>query len=149
MGKQAFSYNAVRNTNLEKDLFPAPSKFKYIYIYISTDPTISPYRYICMFMCMYTDVYYSILYQLKKKLGTIFSRILENKIWFICAMKDYIAIFLYFSFLKNSIEVKLKCNELNIKCKIGKVLTYVHIHETTTISGINISSISNSLFRPL
>lgn len=41
-------------------------------------------------------------------------------------MKDYIAIFMYFSFLKNSIEVKLKCNELNIKRNIGKVLTYVH-----------------------
>ena len=80
-----------------------------------------------MFMSMYTDVYYSILYQLKKKkLETIFSRILKNKLLFICTMKDYIAIFMYFSFLKNSIEVKLKCNELNIKRKIGKVLTYVH-----------------------
>lgn len=130
---------------MEKDLFSAPSKFKYIYI--STDPTIFSCRCICMFM--YTDVYYSILYQLKKKLETIFNRILENKLWFICAMKDYIAILTYFSFLKNSIEVKLKCNELNIKCKMGKVLTYVHTHETTTIRRINISSISNSLFRPL
>ena len=83
-----------------------------------------------MHLHVYVHVYRCLLQHIlsakKKRLETIFSRILKNKLLFICTMKDYIAIFMYFSFLKNSIEVKLKCNELNIKRNIGKVLTYVH-----------------------